>query len=224
MRLILLAGLVLFCAIPAFAEEPAVTAPAPPSFRTDVMPDQGVVVQTVHVPEAWGDGAISERDGVALAEYLIWGFQQSMIMNGDTSTVLDRKSEDRMLLAWDHAWDHLDPALLGIISTMDRIWPAIRASYDTGDQFRREQIIGQFTEISNEVFGGLEGETVAYLIGDIAQPVYYGILDETAATGSLGTMQPDGTLVAGKIASPTMLGLITYVVPLPTPEPVIPPE
>lgn len=138
---------------------------------------EGQTLDVVHVPAGWGDGRITERDGLALARYCVWGFNRVLEMEG-MEAQLGGDAEVRMLEFWVYVWDHVDDETKQIVSVADHLWPQISMAYELGNQTQRQAMVRQFAEFVDEIWGeDLALVTVQYLAGVLSGQDYAQIID-----------------------------------------------
>ena len=138
---------------------------------------EGQTLDMVQVPAGFGDGRITERDARSLASYCIWGFNQLLQMEGIQMT-LGTDAESRMLEFWVYVWDHVDDETKAIISMADVIWPIVRHKWETGTDQEKMMLVTQFAGVAEEVWGGIEQQTVLYLAGQMLPTQYAQVVDQ----------------------------------------------
>ncbi len=141
---------------------------------------EGITLDIVQVPPGWGDGRVTERDALALAKYCVWGI--SRLLEDDGSAIrLGDDAEARMLDFWVYVWEHVDQETKQVISAADMLWPAIENAYGQSNPAQRRAIVAQFAEFAEEIWGGLEDETVQYLAGQLHPQQYAYMVDQVIA-------------------------------------------
>lgn len=151
---------------------------------------EGQTLDVVQVPMGWGDGRVTERDARALARYCVWGFNRVLEAEGIQLT-LDQAAEQRMIEFWVYVWDHVDLETKQVVTVADVIWPRIYQAYELGDPMQRRAMVVQFAGFMEEIWGGLEDQTVQYLAGMLPPQQYAMLLDQAiremyAASGGGG--------------------------------------
>ncbi|HYE77128.1 MAG TPA: hypothetical protein VEI97_03995, partial [bacterium] len=104
-------------------------AQANSTYRSDAMKGPGETLEVVEVPEGMGDGAITERDLLALSEFFTFTYDEVgefLGLNEMFEVELGDDAEDRMLGFWLYIWPSVDQTTKAQVSTFDKFWPAFR--------------------------------------------------------------------------------------------------
>ncbi|MAG13167.1 MAG: hypothetical protein CMN78_01075 [Spirochaetales bacterium] len=141
---------------------------------------EGSTLAVVPVPPGWGDGRVTERDVLALAQYCVWGFNQLLAVEG-TGIQIGPLGQARMIDFWVYVWDEVDHETKAVVSVADIIWATINRAWNEANPMQQLAIIMQFAGIVEEVWGGFQQETVAYLSGYITPEQYAWVVDQVIA-------------------------------------------
>ncbi|MEO7993377.1 MAG: hypothetical protein ABI743_03185 [bacterium] len=171
------------------------TASGDHPYRSESLPDEGEIIQMVQVSDGAGDGALSVRDAMALAEFNVWCINR-LIEGTEVEQDLGTDGEDRALIFWDYVWNSLDPETLAFVSDMDQTWPAIRARWDNGDEADHAQIMEAIKELINAAYGDQIVESVSYVAGEITMEEYEPYLEtilQRFQAGPVESTETEGT-------------------------------
>ncbi len=86
-----------------------------------------------------------------------------------------------MINFWIYVWDEVDEETKAVISVADVIWATVNIAWREANPMQRQAMTMQFGSIVQEVWGGIEQETIMYLAGYITPDQYAAVVDQAIA-------------------------------------------
>ncbi|MCA9756667.1 MAG: hypothetical protein KDA27_12760 [Candidatus Eisenbacteria bacterium] len=159
--------------------------------------NDGQTIDVVANPQ-FGDGRFTQSDLAALSEYALWGWSEVLTLSG-MEVYFDSNSEARMAEYWTFVWPYLDEASKASFSAADELWPSMVVAMSFDDD-SRATYLDQFAVTFQNNWGGIEGPTLQYLLGQIDGQQYAAVVQPRLTGG--GTYAGNGTGSASGTNSP----------------------
>lgn len=136
-------------------------------YESDLMEDEGEMIDWVDVPKDMGDGVISTRDMVALAEFTIWMFDR-LLESQDPTLAMPADAASRAVDYWVYMWPAMDDESKALISNMDLIFPAARENWASSTYAQRQAIGEEVLSLVVAIWGDQTGPAASYFANEIS--------------------------------------------------------
>lgn len=183
-------------AFASVAPSSAADTPAAASERPE-----GLLLDVVPVEEGWGDGRVTERDARAFCEFCLWGVNELRAAAGYDAPLAGEEVLGRLGDFWVRVWEHMDQETKQTISVADVLWPAIREELDGGNEEFAASLAAEFATFADEVWGGYEDETLAYLDGSLPGFLYEQVVSRKIEEMLAASRSSRGGSVGGSVPS-----------------------
>ena len=137
-------------------------------YLSDSMTTQGDPIEVVQVPRGSGDGVISERDVVCLAEFTTWAFDR-VIQSVDPKLAMPANATENAVTLWASVWPGLDAGTKAEFSQMDVLWPNIRREWAHETAAQRSKTVGDLRALLVDFWGNQIGPAASFLAGEISE-------------------------------------------------------
>jgi|GEM_PF-6441322 len=136
-------------------------------YESDMMADEGEMIDWVEVPKDMGDGVVSTRDVVALAEFTIWMFDR-LVQSQDPTLAMPADASTRAVDYWVYMWPSMDDESKALISNMDLIFPAARENWEASTSAQRAAIGEDVLSLVVAIWGDQTGPAASYFANEIS--------------------------------------------------------